>query len=866
MIHTAPTRYSFGFPLILAMAALLPLASCTAPPSKATPAAEANSSETKDDPKKASTTKKDKIKTIAEFEKDCERIDGLFGLLRNRKTGHLYLEVSKAQLGQEFIYFTYTHTGVSRVGQYRGRYSSNRLFKIEKHYDRLRFLFVDTKHYFDPTTALHKARTANIGEAVLAAPKIVAENKKAGKFLIDANSIFLTEQFSQIKRSGSSSKQFSLGKLSKDKTRYASVRNYPKNTDLVVDYGYDNPAPTAWADSSDGVIDSRYVTVRVQHTLLAMPANNYKEQLDDPRIGYFTSRVTDMTSTSATPYRDVVHRWHLKKKDPSAKLSEPIEPIVWWIENTTPKKWRQTIRDATLQWNLAFETAGFKNAVVVKQQPDDADWDAGDVRYNVLRWVSSPNPPFGGYGPHYSNPRTGQILGADIMLEWSFLSSRVRYKDVFDEPAAPHKHGLHCSLGHELHASHLAGRNILQAFSVPEIAQEKLLKDAMYYLIMHEVGHTLGLQHNMRSTQLHAVKDLHNTQLTQRIGLTGSVMDYPGVNLATPGQKQGDYFTTRPGPYDLWAIQFAYTPALADPAKREALLSRSIDPQLAFGNDADDMRSPGKAIDPRVMIRDISSDAITWADQRIRLLQATMPKLQTSFQKKGRSLHALRNAFNSLQSEHGKAAAVLSRYIGGIYVDRTIAGQAAPAKPYTPVPMADQKRAMAALRRGVFAANAFVISDKLIANLRQQRRGFDFSGTTEDPKIHNSILYIQRRTLDHLFHSRVITRITDSRLYGNQYTLTLMTDDLTAAIFDDDAKTDVTPQRQMLQANYVRRVISMFKDSGGVYDDHAQAIALAVLKQIREQLDQKAALKINAETKAHSSHLLLLIRDAIDPK
>ncbi len=131
----------------------------------------------------------------------------------------------------------------------------------------------------------------------------------------------------------------------------------------------------------------------------------------------------------------MINRWHLVKKDPSAAISEPVEPIVFWIENTTPVEIRETVRDATLAWNEAFEAAGFRNAVVVKVQPDDAKWDAGDIRYNVLRWTSSPQPPFGGYGPSFTNPRTGQILGADIMLEYVYLTNRLSQDKLFSTAA-----------------------------------------------------------------------------------------------------------------------------------------------------------------------------------------------------------------------------------------------------------------------------------------------------------------------------------------------------------------------------------------------------------------------------------------------
>ena len=162
-----------------------------------------------------------------------------------------------------------------------------------------------------------------------------------------------------------------------------------------------------------------------------MPDSNFKARMDDPRVGYFTHQVNDMTSVGALNYRDVIHRWRLEKKDPTALISEPVKPITWWIENTTPKELIPTIKKAGETWNLAFEPLGFKNAVVIKVQPDSATWDAGDIRYNVLRWASSPNPPFGGYGPSFVNPITGEILGADIMLEWVFVTNRIVSEETF---------------------------------------------------------------------------------------------------------------------------------------------------------------------------------------------------------------------------------------------------------------------------------------------------------------------------------------------------------------------------------------------------------------------------------------------------
>ena len=147
-----------------------------------------------------------------------------------------------------------------------------------------------------------------------------------------------------------------------------------------------------------------------------MPDNDFEPRLADQRVGYFSERITDLTSVDLTPYNDLINKWDLQKKNPEEALSEPVKPITFWLENSTPKELIPYIKEGVLAWNAAFEKAGFKNAVAVKVQPDDADWDAGDIRYNVLRWTSSPNPPFGGYGPSFTNPRTGEIIGADICL------------------------------------------------------------------------------------------------------------------------------------------------------------------------------------------------------------------------------------------------------------------------------------------------------------------------------------------------------------------------------------------------------------------------------------------------------------------
>ncbi len=808
--------------------------------------------------------KKDKKKTLADLTESSHAFKGLFTVYQDTTTGDLQLLIKENQIGKEYIYFTQTLDGVLAAGHFRGNFRDNRVFSIQKHFNRIEIVSENTSYYFDPQNALSKAAHANISPSILASEKIEVYDDSTHAYLIKANDIFFSETLHRINHT-QGEKGFTLGKLSKEKTKTRSIKNYPQNTDLVIAYTYENPTPKG---GGAGITDARNVTITMRHTLIEMPKNDYQPRFDDPRIGYFTTRVTDLTSTSATPYRDLIHRWHLKKKDPNAKLSEPVKPITWWIENTTPKELRPTIKKAALNWNIAFEAAGFKNAVEVKEQPDDADWDAGDIRYNVLRWTSSPQPPFGGYGPSFVNPRTGEIIGADVMLEFAFLTSRLDQGHLF-KTAALHlqepfetQDPLICSLGYTLQESNLFGAQALRVSGASKLSVDDLLKDSLHYLILHEIGHTLGLNHNMKASQMQSLANIHDKSRTKKMGLTGSVMDYPAINFALPTQKQGEYYTTRPGPYDLWAIEFGYSSTAknekAEQEHLEKILSRSTEPELMFGNDADDMRSPNRGIDPRVMLYDLSDDAIGQAVERFELVNTVMNQVQDKYNTQGNTYQELQDAYLILTGQQMIAGTIISRYIGGVYVDRAVIGQAGATQPLIPVALSDQKRAMDALSKYIFAPRAYDTPNGLYNHLQQQRRGFS---NTDDPKIHDRILNIQTSILSYLLHHRVQTRIVDSALYGNEYTLPNMMADLTNAIFKADAESSVNSFRQNLQVEYVQRLSKILTpDNNYGYPSHA--VALYTLKNIQTLLKDKKTT--DASTQAHTGYVLHLIEQATD--
>lgn len=818
---------------------------------------------------------KEKPPTIEELVESSRKFEGLFTIYQDTITGTLQLLVSDKQLHKEFIYFSQVANGVADAATFRGAYKASKVFKITKYFDKLQFEFQNTSFYHDSAHPLSKAADANISNSIVESEKILASDEHTGRYLIKADNLFLTETLSQIKPAKLPFLQFfsfSLGTLDKKKTRVNQIRSYPKNTDVAVEYVYSKSS--VLNPGSKAITDARNVSIDIWHSFVEMPENDYQPRYDDPRVGYFTTQVNDMTSTSATPYRDLIHRWHLQRKDPSARLSEPVEPITWWIENTTPHNLRPIIKKAGEKWNEIFESIGYKNAIVIKEQPDSAEWDAGDIQYNVIRWVSSPNPRFSGYGPSFVNPRTGQILGADITLEYTTLSQQLKGEKVFEKAglslhesqgplsgAENHQYAGHCTFSTYAQAQNQFGQIALSAIGKSEFDNNRMIEEYLYFLILHELGHTLGLNHNMKASQLHTLSDLNDPKVTESLGLVGSVMDYPAINFSPDRDKQGQYWPTRPGPYDQWAIAFGYQ-SFENEEDLESLLAHSTDSTLAFGNDADDMRWPGKAIDPRVNVGDMSKDAINYAVQRIELTREVAKELLFKYRKEGKSFHELRNAYLLLTTQQYNAAHVISRYIGGVYIDRSFAGQNPEISPFTPVEKEKQKLAIESLASYVFAADAFLVPNELYNHLQKQRRGYNHFNSPEDPKIHQRILAIQESVLKHLLHHHTLQRISDSELYGNSYALPTFMEDLNDAIFSDDIKGDVNSFRQNLQLTYTRQVIALLTGNNkDKYSPRSRSMAINNLWQIKNWVQIPQG---NLETIAHKRHLKLLIDNALE--
>jgi hypothetical protein len=756
----------------------------------------------KEKPEQTAEAKKDKkngkkeYETIEEFMEDgeYEKLEGFMNILHETEKDKYYLIIEKNKLNKEFIYFTYILNGPQAVGASGGSLGEGYILEFRMFKDDIGLYKINTKFTYDEPNKITQSKLTNIIEAFMGRFKV--EVKEEDRFLISADKLFLSEILTSvtpnIPREYAEYYDLNLGKLDKEKTYIADIRNYPKNTAVEINYGFFNAKPKPSA-SVDAVADKRYTFISARHLFVEMPDDKFEPRVADQRVGYFSQKVTDLSTYDTYPARDLMNRWRLVKKNPDAELSEPVEPIVFWVENSTPEEIRPFVVKGIEGWNAAFEEAGFKNAVVAKIQPDNAEWDAGDVQYNVVRWASTPSPRYAGYGPSIANPRTGEIIAADIVQEFNAIKRGYTYRKLwgYSEDKDP-------------------------------------LEQWIVSLTMHEVGHTLGLRHNFKSSWIYDADEIHDTSITGKSHI-GSVMDYDPINIAPEGKEQGNYFPHAPGLYDRWAIKFGYTPNLSG-SEREKILSQSVLPELIYGTDGDAMGSPGSNIDPRAKRYDLSGDPVKYTSERIDVINSKIKELPSIYLTEGETSTEFRSTFFSLTREKGRFMEGVSRLIGGVYSNRVVNGQEG-ITPFEAVAYDDQKNAMNLISTKLLSNNAFTFDPEILKYLQSEKRAaYSPSRGNEDPQLHDLVLEMQGRILAHILHPRVMQRLVDSAQYGNTYMPQEVLDDLFNAIFVQ--REEVNTFKMNLQSKYTDGLIDALADDS--YDEISKSAIYSSLNEIEK--------------------------------
>jgi Met-zincin/Domain of unknown function (DUF5117)/Domain of unknown function (DUF5118) len=619
-----------------------------------------------------------------------------------------------------------------------------------------------------------------------------------------------------------------------------------------------------------------------------LPEQPMRTRLSDPRVGYFSTTVTDYTNPDQRdPKARYINRWRLEKKDPVAAMSAPKEPIVFWLDKNVPSKYRDTVRAGILEWNKAYEKIGFKDAIVVKQQGDDADFDTSATRFASVRWVAGRGIQFGARGPSKVDPRTGEILDADIEMNEDI--TRLYTGRASEDPPRPvaldrmffNSTDLCSYAGSKLNETALA-LDLLVArgdFEYGSIEAERFVLDAMKDITTHEVGHTLGLRHNFRASTSITPEQLRDAKFGAEVGISSSVMDYNALNIATKDEKQGQYSMVTVGPYDIWAVEYGYQEA-APEAEKTVLaktLARATEPLLAYATDEDAGFGPiVEGIDPEVNRGDLGSDPLAFYEKRFAVVRELWDRWQTKQLPSGTQYEQLRRNFERGFNLIGQVSDLAAKYVGGVTVLRDVAGTG--RQPITPVDAEKQRRALNLLTKNLFEVDSFKFrSDflgKLTIDFDARFDSFDddfgLGGIPAvDYSVSNRVLGIQRATLQQLMRDNVAARVIGApeRMSDASKALTVaeLYETLQKAVWSElTSNATISPMRRNLQREHVRMVAQAVANPSPRTPADARSLqrefAIELLAKLKNASGKRG---LTIENRAHINESIALIDAAL---
>jgi hypothetical protein len=655
------------------------------------------------------------------------------------------------------------------------------------------------------------------------------------------------------------------------------------------------PSPVPMPAPPQAVPDPRSFFVSFVYSFTRLPAAAMAPRLADPRVGHFTDSFTDLgTDFKANPRVHYVNRWRLEKKDPQAALSEPVKPIVFWLDKNIPQRYRKAVEAGVLEWNKAFERIGFKGALEARQQPDDADWDNMDSVHASIRWFVGADVGFA-IGPSHTDPRTGEILDADIGMSDVFArgsrrfvvedvgtSSEQRLAELSRQWQAPGtggaRHQAYCNYAAEAAAEMGFALDLLEARGelAPDSPEaEAFVQAVIKDTIMHEVGHTLGLKHNFKASTTVTRQQLQDRSYTDQHGISGSVMDYNAYNLPVRGERQGNFNNTTLGAYDYWAIEYAYRPL--DPAAEvqelARIAARNSDPALAFADDADAGGfGPNEGIDPLANRFDLGDDPLAYYQKRLLLSQELWQRVQTRKPLAGddplRQRRVLLSGFRQLSN----AAALLAKYVGGMHTVRDLPGTTGrPA--YSPVDPARQRDALQLLAKGFFSSGSFDFKPEFLTTLSPDYNEWNRGGP---PNVAGVVLQVQMAAMDRLLSPGTASRLLDLPLYVKdgersgiislQEVYATLQDSVWSELHAGPAPRagEVDRLRRNLQREHLKRVQALLTRGSAALPPDALSLVRYNATQLRDDLKRAAARRtLSVETRAHLQESLTTIDEAL---
>ncbi|MEP6607057.1 MAG: zinc-dependent metalloprotease [Burkholderiaceae bacterium] len=854
---------------------------------------------------------------FAEVIKDAKQLPGLFPIWQ--KDERTWIEIPADQLDKPFFLSINMARGIGERMLFGGLMGSSYygtggeyVGEFRKAGANVHLLAKNTTFIARPGSPEERAVKNGFSDSLLgSAPIASAPHPERKSILIDANALLLTDMpraSHAIEMAYRNSFQFDPRN-----SFIQSVKTNSERTvfDVTAHYAQPRIPVPAPASPIPGAMpqpfypppivleDPRSLFLGFLYTFTKLPENPMRPRLADSRIGHFgIAKVNFSDDSKFLPVRWYVQRWRLEKKDPTASVSEPVKPIVFYLGNEIPEKYREPIRQGILEWNKGFERIGFKNVLVVKQQPDDADYDLGETQYSSVRWLATSTPSFGAIGPSQVDPRTGEILDADIGWDASQVRNVralktegvVSYTPMYD-PVSGELNPVSMAIAggnlarlctHFEHASREVGFALALLEARGELdpnspEADQLVFDFLKDVTMHEVGHTLGLRHNFRASTAVSLAQASDKSYAEKNGLTGSVMEYTPVNLALRGEKQGAYFTPTLGAYDYWALEYAYKPFTVEEESAELakIAVRANEPQLAFATDED----IGVAIDPLVNQGDLGNDPLAFFKRRMQLSQELWQRLEQRQLASGESYSLLRRRFLAGFSQMGYAMGTAAKYIGGSELVNDYAGSS--RLPVTAIEAAKQREALNLIAQGLLRSDSFKVSPNFMRKLVTERLERDSlylsnyvaAGSPYELNLPERVLAVQRDVLNRLMSPVVARRVAENSSRSvapggrkvEPFTLSELYGTVQRSIWEEARLgVDSDSMRRNLQREHLRRLTSGLLGSSGGYPADARALLRRDAKQLRDWLAAAAAKPgLSAETRAHYSEASETLTEAL---